>query len=73
MKRHNQFVTHSSTRKGTQILNPRKISRILNKEKNLENFRFFSLYCENCESEANSLRFASQKIEERSLRFRFAF
>ena len=27
----------------------------------------------NCESEANSLRFASQKIEERSLRFRFAF
>ena len=35
--------------------------------------RFFSLYCEKLRSEVGSLRFASQKKNRCSLRFRFAF
>ena len=50
----------------------RKISRNFYKQNFLLNFRIFRRIAKNCESEANSLRFASQKIIWRSLRFRFA-
>ena len=58
--------------RSAQNWSTQKISRNFYEQNFLLNFRIFRRFAKNCESEANSLRFASQKIIWRSLRFRFA-